>query len=259
MPMQTIARELLRPFRRKARKGPASARSPRSLPGYPADFAAEEIATIEAVAHSTMTSPERIVSLVRATAHVARAAIPGDFVECGVWKGGSMMAVALTLQRLNETGRTLHLFDTFQGMPAAGQADRDHAGRSADENRRISRWATSESWCLAGLEEVRKNMQSTDYPSDRIRYIAGRVEATIPAHAPEKIALLRLDTDWYESTRHELEHLYPRLVPGGVLIFDDYGYWQGVRQATDEYIATLKRPPLLCRIDACASMAVKPE
>jgi len=259
MAMQTIARELLRPFRSQSRKRPAIGRSHRNPPDYPPDFAKEEISTIEAVRHSTMTSAERIVSLVRATAHVAMAAIPGDFVECGVWKGGSMMAVALTLLRLNDSGRTLYLFDTFQGMPAAGKADRDYAGRSADENRRTSRWATSESWCLAGLEEVQKNMESTNYAADRIRYIPGRVEATIPARAPEKIAFLRLDTDWYESTRHELEHLYPRLVPGGVLILDDYGYWQGVRQATDEYFATLKRPPLLCRIDACASMAVKPE
>jgi hypothetical protein len=144
-------------------------------------------------------------------------------------------------------------------MPAASQADRDYAGRSADEIRQTSKWATPETWCLAGLEEVRQNMQSTKYPSDRIRYIPGRVEATIPAHAPQRIALLRLDTDWYESTLHELKHLYPRLVCGGVLILDDYGYWRGVRQATDEYFATLKLPPLLCRIDACASIAVKPE
>ena len=110
----------------------------------------------------------------------------------------------------------------------------------------------------AGFDEVRRNLASTGYPSDRLHFIRGRVEDTIPASAPESIALLRLDTDWYESTRHELTHLYPRLVRGGVLIIDDYGHWQGARQATDEYFSVLGSPVLLHRIDYTGRIAVKP-
>jgi len=89
-----------------------------------------------------------------------------------------------------------------------------------------------------------------------MHFIKGRVEETIPNAAPEQIALLRLDTDWYESTRHELIHLFPRLTHGGVLIIDDYGYWQGARKAVDEYIEENKLSILLARIDSTARMAV---
>ncbi len=112
-------------------------------------------------------------------------------------------------------------------------------------------------WCIASLQEVRHNMQATGYPSGQIHYIEGRVEETIPAQIPDSIALLRLDTDWYESTRHELEHLYPRLVEGGVLVLDDYGHWQGARQAVDEYFAQAGHRPLLQRIDYSGRLAVK--
>ena len=90
-------------------------------------------------------------------------------------------------------------------------------------------------WANAGLEDVRQGMSETGYPEERVHFVQGMVEDTIPNHAPDRIAVLRLDTDWYASTRHELEHLYPRLVPGGVLLLDDYGYWEGSRRATEEY------------------------
>src|SRR5207344_857055 len=110
-------------------------------------------------------------------------------------------------------------------------------------------------WCRAGFDEVVRNLASTGYPSDRLHFIRGRVEDTIPAGAPEKIALLRLDTDWYESTRHELTHLFPRLSTHGVLIIDDYGHWQGARRAVDEYFSAT--PILLNAIDFTARIAVK--
>jgi hypothetical protein len=101
-------------------------------------------------------------------------------------------------------------------------------------------------------------MDSTGYPQNRVRFIKGRVEETVPGEAPEQIALLRLDTDWYESTQHELEYLFPRLAPGGVLILDDYGHWAGARKAVDDYIALHKLPLLLCRIDMSGRIAIKP-
>lgn len=198
-----------------------------------------------------MTSPERIYGLIQAVRYIVAADIPGAIVECGVWRGGSMMAVALTLQSLNAR-RELFLFDTFEGMPPPTEVDRDFRGVAAAEIFR-SFAKRRERWCAASLEEVRANIESTGYCY--VQFIKGRVEDTIPVRAPQSIALLRLDTDWYESTKHELTHLYPRVMRGGVLIVDDYGHWQGSRKATDEYFA--QSPILLNRLDYTGRIAVK--
>jgi len=97
---------------------------------------------------------------------------------------------------------------------------------------------THNDWCYAPLEEVQNNMARTGYPQDRIHFVKGKVEETItPESGPREIALLRLDTDWYESTYHELTHLYPRLALGGVIIFDDAYHWMGQRKAMEQYFA----------------------
>ena len=102
-------------------------------------------------------------------------------------------------------------------------------------------------------------MRKTTYAPERLHFIKGKVQDTLTSSAPGSIALLRLDTDWYASTKHELQVLYPRLAKGGILILDDYGEWEGVRQAADEYFATLGNDaPLLHRIDCACYMAVKP-
>jgi len=113
-------------------------------------------------------------------------------------------------------------------------------------------------WALAPLERVQQNMASTGYPAELVRYHKGKVEDTLPEAAPDGVALLRLDTDWYESTRHELVHLYPRLASGGVLIIDDYGFWRGSREATDEYLESVGWPVLLTRVDQSGRIGVKP-
>ena len=100
-------------------------------------------------------------------------------------------------------------------------------------------------------------MYSTGYDKSKIHLVKGKVEETIPKTLPERIALLRLDTDWYASTKHEMLHLFPRLVPGGVLILDDYGSWLGARKAVDEYIAENKVKIFLCRVDNSGRVAVK--
>jgi hypothetical protein len=104
---------------------------------------------------------------------------------------------------------------------------------------------------------VKANLASTGYPAERVRLVKGKVEDTIPVVAPPEIALIRLDTDWYESTRHSLDHLYPRLAAGGVLMIDDYGHWKGSKQATDDYFARNASPILLSRIDYTGRMGVK--
>lgn len=235
--------KLFTPSRRRARP-------------LPPDIDDDARAILETVGPFTMTSPERIVALRDAVRHVCRHGIVGDIVECGVWRGGSMMAAALSLLELGER-RTLHLFDTFDGMPPPGEADRDIAGTTAAGLLAAEDRLTGDTWAFSPLADVRANLLSTGYPQERVRFVPGRVEETIPAHAPAEIAILRLDTDWYESTRHELEHLFPRLAVGGVLIIDDYGHWQGARRAVDEYLAASQARLFLARIDYTGRLAIK--
>jgi O-methyltransferase len=220
---------------------------------FPPDFGAKDIALIRAVRGYTMTSPERIVALRHAVCYIVRNRVPGAIVECGVWKGGSMMAVAYTLLDLDVADRALYLFDTFDGMTPPTSQDVSYLGTAAGD----AMARNPDVIARAALESVRQAMQLTGYPERGVHYVKGAVEETIPDAAPDEIALLRLDTDWYASTFHEWVHLYPRLARGGVIIVDDYGHWRGARQATDEYLATLASPPLLVRVDYTARMGVK--
>lgn len=224
-----------------------------------ADFSAQDVDTIRAVWRYTVTSPERIHALIRAVEHVVENDIAGDVVECGVWRGGSMMAAALTLLRLGVKDRTLWLYDTYAGMTQPGPDDVGYDGvpaRLEFDRRRIT--AESSTWAAASLDDVRASLSGTGYPESALRFVLGPVERTIPATVPNSIALLRLDTDWYASTRHELQHLYPRLVSGGILIVDDYGHWRGAGKATDDYLAQLRPRPFLHRVDYTARLIIKP-
>jgi len=169
-----------------------------------------------------------------------------------------MMAVARTLMAMNDASRELYLFDTFEGM--AQPTDRDVAidGTTAAQLLRDSSKEDQASvWCYASLEEVKRALYSVGYDRTKIHFVKGKVEETIPANAPANIALLRLDTDWYESTRHELAHLFPRVSRGGVVIIDDYGHWKGAKQAVDEYLREQKIKLLLNRVDYTGRIAVK--
>jgi hypothetical protein len=224
----------------------------------PPDIDPEAAATIRASASFTMTGVERQFALIEAVRYVVRSGIPGDIVECGVYRGGAMMAVARTLQQLDAAARTLWLYDTFAGMTPPTSEDVDLSGvAAATEYARRRSGPDRSSWCLADELEVRANLARTGYPPDRLVFVAGPVEQTIPTRAPSQVALLRLDTDWYASTRHALEHLYPRLAPGGVLIIDDYGHWRGARRAVDEYFAGCREPVLLQRIDYTGRLVLR--
>ena len=202
----------------------------------------------------TMTSLARVLALVRAVEHIHLNGIEGDVVECGVWRGGSMMSVARALCHLRCTRRHLHLFDTFAGMsePTNEDGGATHARWQAQQSDQHN------TWCFASLDDVTANMEQTGYPQDRVHFVPGPVEHTLPDAAPKDIALLRLDTDWYASTKHELEHLYPRLQPGGILIIDDYGHWPGCQQAVDEFLALQDIPIFLAPVDYTGRIAVKP-
>jgi O-methyltransferase len=215
---------------------------------------------LERVRPYSMTSEARLRSLLDAVDHVSKHGIPGDIVECGVWRGGSMMLAALRLLEKGPAVRHLWLYDTFEGMSAPGAEDEDFEGRSAASLLHASAGPRTQELyrCLAPIEDVERNIRSTGYPPELCHFVRGRVEETIPATAPESVAVLRLDTDWYASTKHELVHLYPRLVRGGVLILDDYGHWRGARKAVDEYLDEGGLPLFLQRVDYTGRCAVKP-
>lgn len=216
-----------------------------------------------ALPHS-MTGAPRLLSVVDAVRYCSARGIPGAFAECGVWRGGSVLAMILVLQELGEE-REIYLYDTFEGMteptdadlsafdPPALQTWRDSV--AADGGARP--WGELFDATVYGEEQVRELLTGTGYPRERLHLVRGPVEETIPGTLPGDLALLRLDTDWYESTRHELVHLLPPLARGGVLIVDDYGHWQGARRAVDEYFATEHPPLLLNRIDYTGRIAVK--
>ncbi|NBA77194.1 macrocin O-methyltransferase [Emticicia sp. ODNR4P] len=204
----------------------------------------------------TMTSIERMYALYNAVTYIVKNNIAGSFVECGVWRGGSSMMIALTLKELGVSNRSLYLYDTYEGMSEPTADDVDFRGGQAKElmEQNVENKQNSV-WCLADLNDVQNNMRSTGYPQDLVHFVKGKVEDTIPATMPEApIALLRLDTDWYESTAHELKYLYPLLIQKGVLVIDDYGHWEGCKRAVDEYF---NGSLLLNRIDYTGRIAIK--
>lgn len=211
-------------------------------------------------ASETMTSKERMYAQWSAVRYLDSAGLDGAIVECGVWRGGSMMIAVEGLRSMAaDRGRELWLYDTFAGMPPPADMDVQALTGQTAADVLAGQPQTEDNpfWAIAQKEVVASNMAATGYPPYLIHLIEGKVEDTIPARMPDRIALLRLDTDWYASTRHSLEHLWPRLVRGGILIVDDYGYWQGARQAVDEHFGTLTDAPFLSRIDFTGRLAVK--
>ena len=218
-------------------------------------YDARELALIDSVQPFTMTSPERIVALCDAVRYLSRNRIEGAIVECGVWKGGSMMAAAATLLEEGDAERELYFYDTYEGMSDPTPNDVDFRGRTGAGLMSYHGGDVAR----ASLDEVKANMSRTAYPMERCHFVVGKVEETLMHTRPARIALLRLDTDWYESTKQEMEHLFPLLAPGGVLVLDDYGAWQGARRAVDDYLDLLPYRPLLHRIDFTGRICVVPQ
>ena len=221
----------------------------------PVEASARELEIMASVRPFTLLSPERLWSVLNAVSYISRYPIPGAVVECGVWRGGAMMTAALQLKEYGDF-RDLYLFDTFEGMTEPTNVDR-LSGAAAPIDWKIEQW--DHIWLRATLEEVQSNFSSTGYPKDKIHYIRGDIVQTLDdsKNIPTQIALLRLDTDWYESTKKELQILYPLICSGGVLIVDDYGHWEGARKAVDEYFYNSRTMPFFHYSDYTGRVAIK--
>jgi O-methyltransferase len=189
---------------------------------------------------------EPMWSLYEAVRYIVAKGIKGDFVECGVFFGGAAMLIAKTLMSLGETSRMIWLYDSFQGF--VGQQAKDD----------ITWYGDSIKAHFPDFDGIAMdNIASMGYPAEKLRLVKGDIERTALDNQNGDIALLRLDTDTYHSTKAELESFYPKLATGGILIIDDYGHAYGARRAVDEYFAQPSSRVLLNRVNFTNRLAVK--
>ena len=189
------------------------------------------IGFIKIVKPYSMTSEARISCLFNCLEYIRKNKIPGDLVECGVWRGGNILGILKYLEFHNMTDRNVWLYDTFSGMTMPEDNDVDYTGRKASD-------ILADVLCMNSLTEVQDVINNnTQYPRDKIKYVVGDICQTLlnTENIPERIALLRLDTDWYESTKIELEVLWDKVEVNAPCIIDDYGHWQGCREAVHEF------------------------
>ena len=207
----------------------------------------------------TMTGQLRVDALIESVDYVINNNIEGSIVECGVWRGGSTMAAATRLDQQLNYDKEFYLYDTFEGMSKPTKEDHSKIELKdpSETFENLKNNDNSSNWCYASLNEVKNNLKKINYPFEKFHFIKGKVEDTIPSTIPEKISILRLDTDFYESTKHELEHLFPRLVKNGILIIDDYGHWEGAKKAVDDYIDKNQIKIFLSRIDYSGRLGIK--
>jgi O-methyltransferase len=228
--------------------------NPFSKNGFPGYVEPEFIKLVEKYRDKTMVPWGGLHMAYRAARYVAENKVPGAIVECGIWRGGCVLLMA---DAIAKTGAIYdyYLYDTYAGMSEPGNEDTSAIGH-ARKFFGNAKWGKDHvDWCYASVDDVSANIEVSGNPRERFKLIEGKVEDTIPNTVPDEIALLRLDTDWYESTRHEMIHLFPKLTRGGVFICDDYGFWQGAQKAVDEYLAALDEPFLLT-VDSSTGRAI---
>lgn len=185
-----------------------------------------DIEIVKIVQPYTLLSIERIINLLSSVEYIIKNDIPGDLIEIGVWKGGAIMAIALKCIQLNAS-RKIHVYDTFEGMTETKDVDVDLYGRKAEDIFESVK-------CYSCFDETKANIDKCEYKN--IEYHIGDIRETNILEIPKDIALLRLDTDWYELTKFELLHFAPNVVSKGIIIIDDYGHWKGCKKAVDEYL-----------------------
>jgi hypothetical protein len=231
----------------------------KDLQDHPDDRAFHAIAArVQPYTMTMREGPEAAYALFQAVRYVTANRIGGAIAECGVWRGGSMMLAALALKHFGDLGREFYLYDTYEGMTRPEDVDVDFDGTPMKPAWIEAQRAGKAIGYGGAVETVRSYIKTTGYPMEKMHFVAGDVLETIPKTLPDAIAILRLDTDWYKSTLHELTHLYDLLSPGGVLIIDDYGWCRGARQATDEFFAGRDFKPLMQRLNQGARLIIKP-
>lgn len=221
----------------------------------------DEVELIKYVLDSgyTMTTVPRLVNTLKSCKYVVENDISGDFVECGVWRGGNGILAKKLFERMG-SDKKVWMFDTFEGMTAPTQFDVVASNKSlAEVKYKKTKKDTHSEWAYASLEDVKRNCESSAVNLSSIKFVKGDVCKTLAkkSNLPKEISILRLDTDWYESTKAELESLYPILSKRGVLIVDDYGYWEGSRKAVDEYFEKRQYKPLFNVVDYTGRSAIK--
>jgi hypothetical protein len=225
----------------------------------PAEISKSDRETIIKIKPFTMTTNERIYMLMKSVEYIIKRNIPGDFVECGVWRGGSVMAIAQTLKNLGVTDRKIWLYDTFDGMTEPSDLDFDWTGVFAKDVlvKQVKVDEKLNTHAFASINAVKKNLRTIDYDFNNFIFVVGDVQQTIIKNAPKSISLLRLDTDWYDSTLVELQQLFPLLNRDGILILDDFGQWAGSRKAATEYFDSLDTKYLMNIVDNGARLIIK--
>ena len=204
----------------------------------------EDIELMKLCDNYSMTSDLRKWALIQSFKYIIDNNIEGDFVECGVWKGGNLILIKKLMERYNITNRKIFGYDTYEGMSEASNFDikKDNTKASIKYEKLKKNNSNQINWNFASKEEVIENLNNNVKDTSNIDLIKGKVEETLQLskNIPQKISVLRLDTDFYESTKIELEVLYAKLSVGGVLIIDDYGSWKGSRKAVDEFFHNKK-------------------
>jgi len=175
----------------------------------------------------TMVTNAHLVNLYDLVQKVNALNLPGDLVECGVWNGGSaaLMAVSCREDEYWRKRRNLWLFDSFQGLPKPGKKD----GKRATDS-------FSEGWCKGSIKKVQRVFAGFGISMEQVIVVPGWFDSTLRTAAVEQIALLHIDADWYDSVKVALETFYDKIVPGGFVILDDYGYWPGCVEAVDDFL-----------------------
>jgi len=215
---------------------------------------------LEIVDDFTMTSYERMITLWQQVRYLDRARIPGALVECGTWRGGACGMMALAHIASGTPWREIHLFDSFEGLPEP-DACKDTGLGSKYAQVRATGALKSIGIAVGSLEDNQHLMHELiGYPRELTFYHVGWFQDTVPIASKDigQIALLRLDGDWYESTRICLEGLCIHVSSGGIIVIDDYGHFAGCRKAVDEFLNKMKRPLFLNHIDGTGRYLIVP-
>lgn len=200
---------------------------------------------VQAAKTGSLATHRRLRGVRKVADQAAKRNLPGDFIECGVFKGGSAAVISERLWSTNPAKNT-YLFDVFSGMPKPGEHDPKEAWDD------VGKFVSSPEHCRETFRRCGINDLS------RLHFVVGLYEDTLPTFTPMPLSFLHVDCDWYEPVKLVLEKFYDSVVPGGTIVLDDYGHWSGCRKATDEFFKARNLNPTLTPIDYTSHYFIKP-